>query len=57
MGATGDRAGIAFSVNNKFMCVYAGVLSGAPAIVEGLTGLTAFRGFAGTSVLIMVRQL
>lgn len=31
-----------------------GALAAAPAIVEGLTHLTAFRGFAGTSVLIMV---
>jgi preprotein translocase subunit SecY len=31
-----------------------GALSGAPALVEALTHLTAFRGFAGTSVLIMV---
>ncbi len=34
--------------------VFLGALSAAPALVEGLTGLTAFRGFAGTSVLIMV---
>ena len=33
----------------------AGALSAAPSIVESLTHLTAFRGFAGTSVLIMVR--
>lgn len=32
----------------------AGALSGAPALVESITHLTAFRGFAGTSVLIMV---
>lgn len=37
--------------------VFLGVLSGAPALVEGLTGLTAFRGFAGTSVLIMVSAM
>lgn len=29
-------------------------LSLAPAVVEGITGLTSFRGFAGTSVLILV---
>jgi len=34
--------------------VFLGALSGAPALVEALTHLTAFRGFAGTSVLIMV---
>lgn len=34
--------------------VFLGALSLAPAAVEGLTHLSAFRGFAGTSVLIMV---
>lgn len=34
--------------------VFLGALSVAPAAVEALTHLTAFRGFAGTSVLIMV---
>lgn len=34
--------------------VFLGALSAAPALVEGITHLTAFRGFAGTSVLIMV---
>eukprot|EP00877_Chromochloris_zofingiensis_P000361 jgi/Chrzof1/10325/Cz04g37160.t1_SECY1[v5.2] len=34
--------------------VFLGALSAAPSIVEGLTHLSAFRGFAGTSVLIMV---
>lgn len=34
-----------------------GALSAAPAAVESLTHLTAFRGFAGTSVLIMVRVM
>ncbi|KAJ9511646.1 pre protein translocase secY subunit [Haematococcus lacustris] len=34
--------------------VFLGALSAAPAVVEGITHLTAFRGFAGTSVLIMV---
>lgn len=33
---------------------FLGALSVAPALVEALTHLTAFRGFAGTSVLIMV---
>lgn len=33
---------------------HTGALSGAPALVEAITHLTAFRGFAGTSVLIMV---
>jgi len=33
---------------------FLGVLAAAPAAVEGLTHLTALRGFAGTSVLIMV---
>ena len=33
---------------------FLGVLAAAPALVEGLTGLQAFRGFAGTSVLILV---
>lgn len=30
------------------------MLSAAPAVVEGLTGVGALRGFAGTSVLILV---
>ncbi|PNW72115.1 hypothetical protein CHLRE_16g681900v5 [Chlamydomonas reinhardtii] len=34
--------------------VFLGALSAAPAAVEAITHLTAFRGFAGTSVLIMV---
>ncbi len=34
--------------------IFLGALSAAPAVVEALTHLTAFRGFAGTSVLIMV---
>eukprot|EP00879_Flechtneria_rotunda_P009479 GHRR01009922.1.p1 GENE.GHRR01009922.1~~GHRR01009922.1.p1 ORF type:complete len:524 (+),score=189.12 GHRR01009922.1:267-1838(+) len=34
--------------------IFLGVLSLAPAGVEALTHLSAFRGFAGTSVLIMV---
>eukprot|EP00208_Stichococcus_sp_RCC1054_P005180 CAMPEP_0206138650 /NCGR_PEP_ID=MMETSP1473-20131121/3469_1 /ASSEMBLY_ACC=CAM_ASM_001109 /TAXON_ID=1461547 /ORGANISM="Stichococcus sp, Strain RCC1054" /LENGTH=536 /DNA_ID=CAMNT_0053532139 /DNA_START=146 /DNA_END=1757 /DNA_ORIENTATION=- len=34
--------------------VFLGVLAAAPAAVEALTKLTAFRGFAGTSVLIIV---
>ncbi|GLC70657.1 hypothetical protein PLESTF_001018800 [Pleodorina starrii] len=34
--------------------VFLGALSAAPAMVEAVTHLTAFRGFAGTSVLIMV---
>ena len=34
--------------------VFLGALSAAPAAVEALTHLSAFRGFAGTSVLIMV---
>ncbi|PNH12846.1 Preprotein translocase subunit SECY, chloroplastic [Tetrabaena socialis] len=34
--------------------VFLGALSAAPAAVEAVTHLTAFRGFAGTSVLIMV---
>ncbi|KAG2501670.1 hypothetical protein HYH03_000173 [Edaphochlamys debaryana] len=34
--------------------VFLGALSAAPALVEAATHLTAFRGFAGTSVLIMV---
>jgi len=33
---------------------FLGALSAAPALVEALTGLQAFRGFAGTSVLILV---
>ncbi len=33
---------------------FLGVLAAAPALVEGFTGLQAFRGFAGTSVLILV---
>ena len=34
---------------------FLGALAAAPALVEGITKLTAFRGFAGTSVLILVR--
>lgn len=34
--------------------VFLGALSSTPAAVENITHLTAFRGFAGTSVLIMV---
>ena len=33
---------------------FLGALAVAPAAVEALTGLQAFRGFAGTSVLILV---
>lgn len=33
---------------------FLGALAAAPALVEALTGLQAFRGFAGTSVLILV---
>jgi protein transport protein SEC61 subunit alpha len=33
---------------------FLGALAAAPAAVEALTGLQAFRGFAGTSVLILV---
>jgi len=33
---------------------FLGVLAAAPAGVEAVTGLTAFRGFGGTSVLILV---
>lgn len=33
---------------------FLGALAAAPAAVEGITHLTAFRGFAGTSVLILV---
>ena len=35
---------------------FLGALAAAPAAVEGITRLTAFRGFAGTSVLILVRR-
>ena len=34
--------------------VFLGVLAVAPTAVEQATNLTAFRGFAGTSVLILV---
>ncbi len=34
--------------------MFLGALAAAPALVESLTGLQAFRGFAGTSVLILV---
>ncbi|GAX74425.1 hypothetical protein CEUSTIGMA_g1874.t1 [Chlamydomonas eustigma] len=34
--------------------VFLAALSAAPTLVESITHLTAFRGFAGTSVLIMV---
>lgn len=33
---------------------FLGALAAAPAAVEAITHLTAFRGFAGTSVLILV---
>lgn len=33
---------------------FLGALAAAPPLVEKLTGLTAFRGFAGTSLLILV---
>ncbi|KAL3700143.1 hypothetical protein R1sor_018165 [Riccia sorocarpa] len=33
---------------------FLGLMAAAPAVVEGVTHLTAFRGFAGTSVLILV---
>ncbi len=31
-----------------------GALAAAPAVVENITHVTALRGFAGTSILIMV---
>jgi len=34
--------------------VFLGVLALAPAVVEGITGLTVLRGFGGTSLLILV---
>ena len=34
--------------------VFLGLLSLAPSVVEGITHLDTFRGFAGTSVLILV---
>ena len=34
--------------------VFLGFLALAPTAVEGVTGLTTFRGFAGTSLLILV---
>ena len=34
--------------------VFLGLLALTPTAVEGLTGLTTFRGFAGTSLLILV---
>ncbi|PSC69780.1 pre translocase secY subunit [Micractinium conductrix] len=34
--------------------IFLGALAAAPALVESITGLQAFRGFAGTSVLILV---
>lgn len=34
--------------------VFLGVLAVAPEVAENTTHLTAFRGFAGTSVLILV---
>lgn len=34
--------------------IFLGIMAAAPSIVEGVTHLTAFRGFAGTSVLILV---
>ncbi|CAI7792504.1 unnamed protein product [Closterium sp. NIES-54] len=33
---------------------FLGTMAAAPALVEGITHLTAFRGFAGTSILILV---
>lgn len=33
---------------------FLGVMAAAPSLVEGVTHLTAFRGFAGTSILILV---
>ena len=33
---------------------FLGVLAAAPAVIEGVTHLTSFRGFGGTSVLIIV---
>jgi len=33
---------------------FLGILAAAPPLTEKLTGLTAFRGFAGTSLLILV---
>ena len=33
---------------------FLGALAAAPPLVERVTGLTAFRGFAGTSLLILV---
>ena len=36
---------------------FLGALAAAPAAVEAITKLTAFRGFAGTSVLILVSGL
>ena len=36
---------------------FLGALAAAPAAVEAITKLTAFRGFAGTSVLILVSTL
>ncbi|XP_073317617.1 preprotein translocase subunit SECY, chloroplastic [Primulina huaijiensis] len=34
--------------------VFLAILAGGPAVIEQVTHLTAFRGFAGTSVLILV---
>lgn len=34
--------------------VFLAVMAAGPAVVEQVTHLTAFRGFAGTSVLILV---
>ena len=34
--------------------VFLGALAAAPALVEATTGLTTFRGFGGTSILILV---
>ncbi|MCO5581410.1 hypothetical protein L7F22_035294 [Adiantum nelumboides] len=34
--------------------VFLGVMAAAPSVVEAATHLTAFRGFAGTSILILV---
>ena len=34
--------------------LFLGIMSAAPSVVEAVTHLTAFRGFAGTSILILV---
>lgn len=33
---------------------FLGIMAVAPSLVEGVTHLTTFRGFAGTSILILV---